>query len=309
MTIAAPVSPVTVPTPATGVQPQKTAAPPSPSPAAPPVVQAPVAPTQEDLLKRVATAKKAEVKPAADAPIYNSDDLKNIKTADEAQRFLEDKIKHLERGYNEKFMKVADEKKRLETLQTELARQQDWTPERISQLLQDQKFVQAAQAVAQSKAPQTWQGTQDEWSALSDSDKVRFSGLESKVSALQSHNQQIMLNQIHDKIKGEYPDYEPEKIRELERDINTGKLNDESLYRMMWQALNYKTHIENAYRFGLEDRDNSLKEKMNGSTGSIGSGSPGVTSPDKPVRGEGEKPSSFFVRLAQWNLKNNRPAR
>lgn len=75
---------------------------------------------------------------------------------------------------------------------------------------------------------------------------------------------------------------------------------------MIWKALTFDRHVENAYRFGVEDRNGDLQVKIAGSTLVPSTGPALEDQSGKPVQAEGESNRAFFVRLGEYNLSKQR---
>jgi len=258
----------------------------------------------DDIVKRISTAKEEKPQQTDITQQFKLDEIKDPV----AKSIVEKKIKDLESGYNKKYMDLAEQRKQVEQLKQQVESQNTWTPERIQQLLKDPNFNQAAQAVyqsqAQASAPVNWEGTPEQWSALSDSDKRAFTDLQGKVNSLLSQQEQMRHAQEHERVKSRFPDYQPQMVESFQKDILDGRVNDEQIKELIWKAKNFEKYVDNAYRFGLEDRNGNLQEKLNGSTQPSGMKVEQVG--EKPMRAEGERTSSFIARLARWNMSQRK---
>lgn len=264
--------------------------------------QAPV--KTNDLLKRISSEpQKQETSPAQEEPLYNSSDIEKIQDP-MAKKVVQDLYKHFEKGFNKKFMEVADKEKAVSQRFEELQRQQDWTPERVQQILQDPRFVASAQTLAQSQAPGNWTGTSEEWSALNPTEKAAFQQLEGKVNSLLASNNKMLVAQYDNQIKTKYSDYDPTQIDKFAEDFDRGAVDTATLRELMHKALNFERYMERTYQFGMHDGHSQFKEKLNGST-EIGTGALNAGD-DKPKMEPGEKPGNYFKRLAMFNLQKQK---
>ena len=257
-------------------------------------------PKAEDLIKRMGTKKDSSPAPASDEdkPLYNSSDIEKIQDP-QAKEIVKSLYKHFERGYNKKFESLAHERKTLEEERFRLQQMQSWSPERVAQELRNPAFVQAAQLYSQSVAPQNFTGSQEEWSSLSPQEQGAFRQLQGQVNQLVDLQSQQQIALADEKIKTQFPDYEPTKVDSFQKDILDGRVNQGQIRELIWKAINFEKSIEDAYRYGKEDRASELQSKMNAST------SPSTTTTlqeDKPQMKPGEASSAYFRRLGQWNL-------
>jgi len=222
---------------------------------------------------------------------------------DRVKAEFEKKAKLFDNKAQEKFKAIGEQRRELEALQKELELKtnESWSVDRVRSLLKDPAFVDAAKQEIESRSanqpPQEWEGTTDEWSSLSDSEKRAFRTLESKVDNLLASQAQVQNTQEHERIKSRFPDYEPQKIEEFGTRFQNGEIPSEQLKELIWKGLNFDNYVENSYRFGLQDRNGTLQEKINGS--SMPSDTSSVDESAPIERKEGESTKNFFVRIAQ----------
>lgn len=269
------------------------------------------APKAEELVKRMGAAG-SQTTASADATIPSTDPsdlgydprkIDEIKDP-QAKQLVEELKKSLERGYNQKFMKLANEKKEVENLRKQLEAQtnQPWTPERVQQLLRDPNFAQAASVVQQSAPPADWSGSQEEWSTLTPNEKRQFTELRNAVSQQQMQLNRMLISSEEQKIKDKYPDYDPNMVERWYKDAAEGRIPEGQIRELIHKALNFEKYVEGGYKFGLEDRNVMLREKA-------GAMSPNhvqtQTVTDVPKRAEGESSRSLFAKLARMRLANN----
>ena len=201
-------------------------------------------------------------------------------------------------------MKLANEKKEVENLRKQLEAQtnQPWTPERVQQLLKDPYFAQSAASLQQAAPPADWSGSQEEWSTLTPSEKRQFTELRNAVGQQQQQLNRMLISTEEEKIKAKYPDYDPNSVERWYKDAAEGRIPEGQIRELIHKALNFEKYVEGGYKFGLEDRNQMLREK---SQAMAPSGVTTQTVADVPKRAEGESSRSLFAKLAKMRLANN----
>lgn len=277
----------------------------APPPASAPVVTAPVTPqepakaTQDDLLKRLATSNISQAPPTLDAPQVNVEmaDLKDPAS----RQVLETRLKEANAKISKTFGEIGAEKaklmKEIEDLKSKA--NPNWTPQRLQEELRRQDFIQSAQQLQAQVAPQGWEGSHEEWSALSDNDKQRIQSVISNQNQLTSQMNQLLMSQVDSQLKTKYSDYDSQKIDQFIQDAQTGRVPADQMREFVHLAMNAKRYSEQAYNFGLSDRNTNVQEKMNGATNM---GLNTTLSEDKPMRQPNEHSRSYLSRLTNWNL-------
>jgi hypothetical protein len=261
-----------------------------------PVVEPNVIKT-DDLVKRmhntVPTPESSDVG-------YDPKKIEQIKDP-EAKKLVEELKLSLEKGFNQKFMKLANEKKETEALRLKLEAQtnQPWTPERVQALLRDPNFAQSAASLQQSAPPADWSGSTEEWSTLTPNEKRQFSELRGAVQNQQNQLNRMLISSEEEKIKAKYPDYDPNNVERWYKDAAEGRIPEGQIRELIHKALNFEKYVEGGYKFGLEDRNVMLREKSQGmSPNSVNT----QTVADVPKRAEGESSRSLFAKLAKMRL-------
>lgn len=255
-------------------------------------------PKADELLKRMGEDSKAKTTPNAVNPSDPSslsvslDDIKDPA----ARKLVEDKIKNLESHFNKKYQSNAEKERSLETLRQDLERKtnQPWTPQRVQEVLRDQTFVQAAQTVASQQAPQGFEGTQEEWSNLSDSEKSKLHKLETQVNSLTVQLQRTAITRDEEQIKQKYSDYDSAKVENFYRDVAEGRIPEVQIRELIYKALNHDEHLERTYAYAMQDKKTVIQEKLNGST-QLGLNATTASEPIK--RQEGERGRTLFERI------------
>jgi len=245
-----------------------------------------------DLVKRVSEVKPEETKPA-DTVDFNVNDIENIKDP-EAKAYAQQAYKSLEKGYQQKFQDLAELRKKFEAGDSS-----NWTAEKIRSLAQDPKFVTAAQEVMSA---QNVGLTDDEYSALTDTEKSQFKDMQQQINAITQQNQTLIIQQQDESLKGKYSNYDSGAVNTAVSSLIAGKVNNTREW--IHRALDYEDGIKRAYKLGLEDRKLEQGEKINsfsveGNTNIQPSGEP-------PKREEGENPVEFFKRLARTRLAESK---
>lgn len=289
----------------------------APAPQAPSVplpdakVQEPIKPVEtpqpksEDILKRVGETKP--VSPSSEPELFSSSDLKaHLDTIQDPQtrKMFEGVYNNMERGLKKKFEQIGH-------LEKKLQESTNWTPERLSKEVNKPDFIQAAERVIQTQPqalpqPSNFAGNSSDWSALSDTDRAYITNLEARVTNLQSQNEVSSVHQADTEIKQRIPHYSPERIDQLQQELRLGKWNVSRIREALHKADSYERDIEQAYKLGLQDQSDEIKQKMSASTlpgGSI------ETQPVPVSANAGESRAQFFRRIALERLSQVRQGR
>ena len=277
--------------------PEEVVAPQVEAPVTPEVkVEAPKVEEQKpDLLKRVTSFKPVEQpKPATNEFGLTQEDYEKVKTDPTLSKFY----KSLEAGAGKKFQEAAEIRKNAEAKLAEIS---NWTPERVQQLLNDKNFVASAQRVAEQIAPQNSGLSNEQWSALSDSDKAKFAALELKTNQMEQLLQRERQSKEDESLKNKYADYKPDIV-----DTTISKLlNGE--YRAsredIWKVINHDTNVEKAYKLGLQDASLEIKDKVGASSFT---GTSTTTPSEKIEPNKGESNREFFRRIVMNNMLKNK---
>jgi len=254
-----------------------------------PKVESPIV-SSSDILKRSQT--KQEIKPD-DTPQEIDIKVELEKITDPTQRaILEKKLKDLESGYNKKYQTLAEQRKQAEEL---IKKSSTWTPQRLAEELRKPEFVQAMQILQQQAPPQQWEGSADEWSALTAQEKQQFAAMRQETQTLQSQMQKMLQAQEDAEIKKIYPDFEPQVVDEAIEGLRTGQIT--ASRADIWKVVNHDKNVEKGYQFGYEDGYKKALEKLNGSTRitSNGASTPADEIPEDVRKGG-------FSSIAMWRL-------
>ena len=251
---------------------------------------------EPDLVTRVSQVK-VEVPEVKTTEVKEPDfDFKDIeKIADPvAKEYAEKAYKSFQRGFNQKFQEIADLRKTLESEKNQIS---NWSPERVQQLLNDQGFITAAKSVMATQAPTTFEGTQEEWSGLSETDKVKFHNMEQEIHMLKQQNFLTKRVQEDESLKTKYVNYKPEAIDILTSDLLANKV--QATREHLWKVYDYDDAVRRAYQLGKEDRQTDTKEKV--SSTSV-EGITTTSSKEKPTPEKGESNRAFWDRVVLSNL-------
>lgn len=184
------------------------------APNATPEAPAPV--VEMDLISKVAEFRKSQ--PVA-APVqsqtdgaFNYNEIENIKDP-VAKEIAIKAYKSLQGDYTRKTQELAEQRKSLESKMQET---KGWTAQRIQQeLLNNPEFLQAAQEIAQVQNPANSGLTDEQFSALTDSEKAQLSSLKSEINQLKQTNANAAfmaaVSQEDARLQARYTDYNPKK--------------------------------------------------------------------------------------------------
>lgn len=262
---------------------------------APAQADAPV--VEQDILTKVNQFKQ---KNQAQNPASSNNDIgfdykeiDNIKDPI-AKEFAIKAYKSMESGVQKKFQDLAAQRKQLEAKMQEM---NAWTPERIQQLLADPAFVQAAQSVVQTQNPPNSGLTDEQFSALTDSERQKFVALEKQVNTLQQVNLQNLINQTDEQLKMKYAGYNPDVVNNGLRELSS--MQPHQIREYVYRAKNYESDVKAAYEFGRQESGQLNQQKINSMsvTGNQIANNDGM-----PTRQANQSDISWFQTLANFRL-------
>ena len=220
----------------------------------------------------------------------------NISSVEDAKKAAEAAYKSYEKGFNKKFQDLAELKK---TLEANISDSSSWTTEKIQSLLQNPSFVNAAQGVL-SQSGYNKSSDNDEYSALSESEKQKIAGIERQNQLLLQQQNLLLMRQQDEFLKTKYPNYKSEAVDTITADLLQGKVKNTREY--IWKAFDYEDLAVRAYKQGMEDARKNLNENIE-----VASFEGTQTIPSTPVKKEkGESNESLLKRLYSNALKNKR---
>ena len=269
-----------------------------------PVTETPVVNTvvpEVDLLTKV-----SQFKPVQDKTIVNPPDQPEFAEIKDpvAKKAAAEAVERMRRGMQ------SDYTKKLEDANKLVEQTKNWTPERIQrELLENPQFLQAAQIVAGNQTNSNDRPlTQEEYSTLTQPEKDRLNlvpQLQNKINQLEKNNasQAIWseINQTDTSLRTKYADYDSNKINQAFE--NLSRMNAAQVREHIYKAQLHDEHVKAAYEMGKMDRNNLNQEKLNVMTPS---GSNVISSDGVPTKNKGESDQSFFVRIAQNRLAQQR---
>jgi hypothetical protein len=175
-----------------------------------------------DIVGRVSKSlAEPKPEPSQDKVSFNMNDIEKI-TDPIAKKYAEDAYKSFQADYTKKMQEIASTRKDLEALKQrqEQDSRQPWTPDRIKSLLSDPTFVQSAQQVTNESNGQL---TDDEWSALTPSEKQELKKRDLMLQSVMGELNSIKTQAEDDKLKQKYANYNPESISRFQMDLIEGK--------------------------------------------------------------------------------------
>lgn len=261
------------------------------------IVNPPATP-EPDLLTKVSQFKLPDIQDKIENP-PDQPELAGI-TDPVAKKAAAEAIERMRRGMQ------SDYTKKLEDAQRLVNQSKSWTPQRIQQeLLTNPEFVSAAQMIQGNQTnTNDRQITQDEYSALTDTEKAKFNMIpQLQQELLQMKNQsaqQALMSSINEKditYKQKYPDYDPVKINEAA--MRFQKITPAEAREYIYKADMYETNVRKAFEMGKLEGQGKLQTKINTITpqGTIVTNNEVV-----PTKVAGESDKAFFVRLGQFRL-------
>lgn len=257
-----------------------------------PVQQQPQAsPTVEqkpaDLVTR-ASAVKLEQKKEIKEPEFDVKEIDKI-TDPTAKEYAEKAYKSFQRGFNQKFQELAEIRKKYEA---EINQNSQWTPQRVQQMLQDKNFVEAAKQVIATQNPAGSGLTDEQYSALSESEKAEITQMREKLNALERQNHEAVKVQQDTELKSKYANYAPDIVDTTVDGLIKGQVR--ASREDIWKALDYDDAVKRAYELGKSDVLAEKKEKINSMSYEAGTITPNKEVPQKLAN---ETDRAFLQRL------------
>ena len=200
-----------------------------------------------DLLTRVSQFKRSElttIDPKSDGVDFDFKELESIQ--DPAQKELMFKAyKSMQSGWNKKYQSLSEQRKEVEK---KLSDYSNWDTDKVNRLLNDPTFIKAAQQVAASKAPSTYQGTTEEWSSLSEGEKAKFRQMEQELNQLKQLNLQTETKRQDEQLKQKYGNYAPDVVDTTLSNLMSGK--QQATREDIWKVIDYEDGVKRAYELG-----------------------------------------------------------
>lgn len=212
-------------------------------------------------------------------------------------------VERMRRGMQSDYTKKIEDANRL------VEQSKSWTPQRIqSELLNNPEFLAAAQLVAQPVNQNDRPLTQEEYSALNDSEKARLNlvpKMQNEINQIrqESNNQLIRANiaQKDATLSSRYADYDSKEIDKAT--IALGALNLADVREYIYKATQYDKHIKSAYEMGKQEAKGLTQQKIDviAPNGVAATNNEGI-----PTKMKGESDQALFVRIAQFRLAQHR---
>ena len=213
---------------------------------------------KEDLVSRASKVKLEEKKVEPSNPFgLTKEDYDKVQADPTLSKFY----KSMQSDYGRKTQEISELRKNYETKISDATK---WTPEKIQQVLNDQNFVQAASQVLQSQAPKDFNGTQNDWSALSDSEKQRVLNLEKGYQQMSMQLAHEQMRKQDDTLKTKYSNYDPQAVDVITNELLQGKRN--ATREDLWKAVDYENAVKRAYELGRQDKQPEVLERQNASS-------------------------------------------
>lgn len=275
-----------------------------------------------DILKRSQEVKKEE--PSKEQPEKVSDIPDSLITSEQYASIKDpvsrQKLKELEKnaikGMHEKFReaaertKLAEEKERKAQELIEKAQNPQWTEDTFEKMLQDPKFIEFAQAKVASQQTQTppsnYDGSQEEWSALSDAEQQRIKSLEDKINTYMTQQERLKIQNADKEIAERLPGYDSSLVDKFQNELMQNKYDQAAIREHIGKSLLFEQAVQRAYHAGLEDRKLELGEKSNASQQLNGHNTQTQRDVPEPMvnerTGKKEPSAKHFARIALQNL-------
>jgi len=252
----------------------------------------------DDLITRVSKLQ-TEVKPVEET--FEGFDYKEIEKIQDpvAKEQALNAYKSFQKGFNKKFQELAEIKKALEGKGQQDA---NWTPERIQQLLNDQNFVSAAQSVMSS---QQQQGnlSDEEYSALTDTEKQQWRQMQSQLNMMTQQNSKLIQQQQDEKLRGKYANYSPATIDSMTQRLLNGQY--QATREDIHKVVDYDAAVKRAYELGKQDRQLDVSSRVESNT-PIPTGHQVTQANDVPEKEKGESNFNYFQRIARRRLSQSK---
>lgn len=264
---------------------------------------------QSDVLKR-ANENKSQVNQENNtnselpAQLFDRNDLSIIKdpfTRRQVEEILTKKEKDMLRGMNEKFQEAARIRKEAEGKAFDRMTHQ----EKLEKIGQDKSFLEFLQANgrATQDTPSEYEGTDYEWSNLSESEKNEWKVMKSELKELKQLQKAQDISRIDSELSDKIHGYDPKAVDNFL--ANVSQTSDKDLREMVGKALLFDQTVERVYNLGLQDRKLDIGSRLNANNNLNGT----QTQLDEglPEKKEGMSGSQFFLEIAKRNLSRFAP--
>jgi len=258
--------------------------------------ETPIPKTEVDLVTRVSQVKPTETPKEEIEGKFNINEL-DAEIEKITEPALKDQMvkfkKSLLSGENQKYQEIATLRKQYET---RLAEVSNWTPERLKSELNKPDFVQAAQSVLQSGNQSGL--SDDQYSALSETEKTELNQLKQKINLLEQSNWQAVRTQQDATLQTKYANYNQKIVDDVTQNLMQGKI--QATREDLWKVIDYESAVKRAYELGKEDKNVENTEKISGMTFVEGRN---IATPTSVERQKGETIQSFMRRSYNEHTK------
>jgi hypothetical protein len=221
---------------------------------------------------------------------------------------VNDAYKSMLADYTRKTQAVASERKQLDTVKQQMEQEKYNVPS----LLNDPKWVQAAQEYQKSITPQgnpqtTGALTQEEFSYLApEQQKAYTETQEAKnvsmkvLNELNQFKQQAAWEREDGQLQSKYANYDPTKVNQIYNDMMTDRIR--ATREHLWKVQDYDSAVQRAYQLGIQDRQLEQGMKLNASS-QPNNISVTPSNSDVPVRQPNQSQSDHWRLIAQNAMK------
>jgi len=270
------------------------------------VVATPAPVVEMDLISKVAEFRKSQ--PVTPPPqtqtdsAFNYNEIENIKDPI-AKEIAIKAYKSLQGDYTRKTQELAEQRKSLESKMQEKT---GWTAQRIQQeLLNNPEFLQAAQEIAQVQNPVNSGLTDEQFSALTDSEKAQLNSLKSEINQLKQTNANASfmaaVAQEDARLQARYSDYDPTQVNQAMEELS--RMTPIAVREIAYKVKNHDRLMKEVYEMGKAEGRGLNQDKLNAFSPN---GSNMTSSDDVPTKQAGETDQAFFLKLAQHRLAQSR---
>lgn len=198
--------------------------------------------------------------------------------------------------YTRKTQDLARQREEYERFKSE---SQNWTPERIQrELLNNPQFLTAAQSVSAAQNPAGSGLTDEQFSALTPTEKNQLSDMNRQLGELRQQNFLSALNQKDALLQAKYGDYDALKINQGIQELS--RMNPLDVREQAYKALFHDEHVRDAYEEGLKEGKGLTQQRIQAVSNSNGfNTTPASQVPKKEAK---ETDMAYFQRLAQRRI-------
>lgn len=254
----------------------------------------------KDLATRVSEFKKVQTQKPAQSNVEVGFDFKEIESIKDpvAKEIAMRAYKSMESGVQKKFQDLAAQRRDYEQ---KLSEMQNWSPERIErELLNNPQFLQAAQQIARTQNPANSGLTDEQFSALTPSEKSELAQvptLKNKINQLEQVNYQAVVSQYDSRLQTKYTDYNPSEIDAYIEKLS--KMSPVEIREHAYKSLKHDENVGAAFEVGRQEAMGLNQQKIKAITPM---GNSVIDSNDVPVREKNDTDQMYFMKLANHRL-------